>query len=62
VALASGLYGRALGAEGCALFLVSRNRDDMSIRHVWAGVVGRDGIKPNTWYKLDETGKPVEAP
>ena len=61
VALAAGLDGRAMAADGCALFLVNRDPDDWSIRHAWAGIVGRDGIRPLTWYTLDKSGKPVEA-
>jgi hypothetical protein len=60
VALASGYQGRARGTDGCALFLVHRN-DEHKITQAWAGIVGRDGIKPMVWYWLDESGKPVEA-
>ena len=60
VALAAGLDGRAMAADECALFLVNRDPKDWSIRHAWAGIAGRDGIKPLTWYTLDESGKPVE--
>ncbi len=59
-AMASGMDGRAMGAEGCALFLVHRD-DDWKITRAWAGIVGRDGIKPMIWYRLDENGKPVEC-
>lgn len=58
-ATASGYGGKVRGANGCALFLVQRDVND-KILHVWAGVVGRDGIKPDTWYTL-KAGKPVEA-
>ena len=61
VALAAGLDGRAMAAEGCALFLVNRDPGGWAIRHAWAGIAGRDGIKPLTWYSLDEGGKPVEC-
>jgi hypothetical protein len=58
-ASASGRFGRAMGADGCALFLVERD-SDWQIVAVWAGIAGRDGIKPNVFYTLVD-GKPVEA-
>ena len=48
-----------MGAEGGALFLCERDRND-NIVYVWAGVAGRDGIEPNVWYELRD-GKPVQA-
>ena len=51
VAMASGRDGRAMGKEGCAIFLVERNEDGKII-HVFAGIVGIDGLKPETWYHL----------
>lgn len=59
-AMASGRYGRAQGADGCALFLVYRD-DNWNIKHAWGGIVGKNGIKPLTWYSLDERGEPVEC-
>lgn len=58
-AMASGYCGKAMGAADCALFLVERD-DNHNIVAVWAGIAGRDGIKPMTWYVLTD-GKPVEA-
>ena len=58
-AIATGRNGRASGEVGCALFLVERAKDGKII-HVWAGIVGRDGIKHNTFYTLRD-GKPVEV-
>ena len=58
-AMASGRFGQAMGADGCALFLVERDRDWV-ITAVWAGIAGRDGIKANTFYTLTD-GKPVEV-
>jgi hypothetical protein len=48
-----------MAAEGCAMFLVYRD-GDWNIIHAWAGIAGRDGIKAEVWYQLDENGKPVE--
>jgi hypothetical protein len=59
-AMSSGRNGKAMGADGCAIFLVYRD-DDWSIVHAWAGIVGKDGIKPGQFYTLDADGKPVEC-
>ena len=61
VAMASGIRGSVSGEEGCALFLVNRNPETGVIHHAWAGIVGRNGIKPNTFYTLDDNGDPKEA-
>ena len=58
-AMACGYEGRAKGANGNALFLAERD-EDLNIIAAWAGIVGRDGIKPDCWYVL-RGGKPVEA-
>jgi hypothetical protein len=39
------------------LFLVERD-SAWKILAVWAGIVGQDDIKPDTWYTL-KNGKPV---
>jgi hypothetical protein len=59
-AISIGISARAMGAEGNALFLVYRNPDDNKIMHAWAGIAGRNLVKPMTWYKLDEDGKLIE--
>ena len=59
VAMAAGQESRAQAALGCALFLVERNADS-EITAVFAGVAGRAGIKPMTWYSLID-GKPTEV-
>lgn len=58
-ASATGDQGRAKGADGNALFLCERN-DQYEIIAVWAGIVGKDGIKPDTFYRL-ENGKPIDV-
>jgi len=58
-AMASGYEGKASGKPGNALFLCERN-DEMEITAVWAGIVGSDGIEPDTFYMLRD-GKPVET-
>ena len=58
-ASATGYEGLVMGAKGCALFLVQRDING-KILHVWAGIAGRDAIKPGTWYTLKD-GKPVEV-
>lgn len=57
-ATASGYDGRARGTDGNALFLVERD-DNYAIKNVWAGIVGRDDIKADTFYHLIN-GKPEE--
>ena len=57
--MASGYQGRVSGTTGCALFLVERD-DDFKIIAAWAGIVGKDGIKPDTFYML-KNGQPVEV-
>ena len=60
-AMSSGPFGRVMGADGCALFLVYRDPDDGKILHAWAGIAGRDGIRPMTWYQLGADGLPLEV-
>ena len=63
-AMSSGFEGKAQGAAGNALFLVERladfSDDHGKIIAVWAGIVGQDGIEPDTFYTLKD-GKPVKA-
>jgi hypothetical protein len=58
-ALASGHRGKVSGKTGCALFLVYRDPSTGAILHAWAGIVGRDGIKPDMFYTLNRDGQPV---
>jgi hypothetical protein len=50
----------ARGKEDCALFLVHRD-SEWRITHARAAIVGQDGIKPDVFYSLSETGEFVEA-
>ena len=50
-ASATGYAGRVMGATGCALFLAERDITG-KILHVGAEIVGRNGIKPMTWYTM----------
>jgi len=59
-ATASGRNGKARGRDGCALFLTYRD-SDWKIVHAKALIVGRDGIKADTYYRLDEAGNAVET-
>ena len=59
-ATASGRNGKAKGVDGCALFLVYRG-SDWKIRHAKALIVGRDGITPDVFYRLDENGNAQEV-
>ncbi len=63
-AMASGINGRVSGKDGNALFLTERiddyGPDYGKIIAVWAGIVGQDGVKADTWYTL-KGGKPVEV-
>ncbi|MCI5075633.1 MAG: hypothetical protein MRY80_11415, partial [Oricola sp.] len=63
-ATASGIDGKARASEGSAIFLVERidsfGDDHGTIINVFAGIAGREGIKPDTFYRL-VGGKPVEC-
>jgi hypothetical protein len=64
--MASGFDGRARGIDGAVLFLVFRDADADGddygqILHARALIVGRDGIKADTWYSLNAEGEAVEV-
>ena len=59
VAMHCGYSGRVKGMNGNALFLCERN-SDWEIINAWSGIVGKDGIKEDTFYRLED-GKPVET-
>ncbi|MEN4196201.1 DUF7666 domain-containing protein [Serratia marcescens] len=56
VAAAYGIEGKARAAENSALVLCYRNEEGELI-HIRASKVGENGIKPNTWYALNEDGQ-----
>lgn len=58
-AMACGYEGRASASNGNAIFLAERD-DNYNIIAVWAGIAGRAGIKPDTYYMLEDD-KPVEV-
>src|SRR5690625_2231479 len=60
VAVATGAGSKARAADGSALILVHRN-DDYEIVGIVSAIAGRDGVKPNVWYTLDEAGGLVEV-
>lgn len=59
-ATASGCNSKARGKDGCALFLVRRSAD-WKITHAKALIVGQNGIKADTWYRLDDHGNASEV-
>ena len=59
-ATASGRNGKARGKDGCVLFIVHRD-SEWRITHAKALIVGRDGVKADTFYALNESGAHVEV-
>ena len=59
-AMASGRNCKAKGVNGAALFIVYRDAE-LNVLHAKALIVGRDGIKADTFYLLNELGEAVEA-
>ena len=53
-------FGRVKSCSSGAIVCIRRN-DDGSIAHIKAAKVGDGGIKPDTWYELDEFGNFQEA-
>ena len=56
----------AVGYNSCARatnggFIVLAQYDGTAIVAVKTAQVGKDGIKPDTWYRLDATGEFVDA-
>ncbi len=61
VAASLGIQGRARASDGGAIVLCYRDEDDGRLINIRAGKVGDDGIRPDTWYALDENGEFVEV-
>lgn len=59
VAAAFGIESKARASENSALVLCYRN-DEGELIHICASKVGDNGVKPDTWYTLDEDGQFVE--
>ncbi|NLC23632.1 MAG: hypothetical protein GX776_04060 [Oxalobacter sp.] len=58
IAVVAGLYGKAKAGENGAFALPWR--DGRQIR-ITVGVVGENGIKPDTWYRVNSLGQLVEV-
>jgi len=59
VACGLGWSNKAKASASGAIVLTHRNYGD-EIVHIRASKVGENGIKPGTWYQLDENGEFVE--
>ncbi|WP_151732205.1 DUF7666 domain-containing protein [Acinetobacter ursingii] len=59
VACGLGWSNKAKASASGAIVLTHRNYGD-EIVHIRASKVGENGIKPDTWYQLDENGEFVE--
>ena len=60
VAAALGIEAKAKASEGGAIVLVHRTNSG-DLLHIRASKVGENGIKPDVWYSLDESGVFVEV-
>jgi len=61
VAASFGYLSKSKSSETGAIVCIYRNQDG-EIVHIKASKVGVNGIKPNVWYTLNETGEFVELP
>ena len=59
VAIVTGYASKARAVIGSAIVLCHRN-DAGELTHIFASLVGQNGIKPDTWYRLGSDGQPVE--
>ncbi|WZX59594.1 hypothetical protein AAFR86_07130 [Salmonella enterica subsp. diarizonae serovar 58:r:z53] len=59
VAVAFGIESKARASESSAIVVCYRN-DEGELIHIRASKVGENGVKPDTWYTLDEDGQFVE--
>ena len=60
IAAALGINSRAKASNGGAIVLAYFD-DDFRLRHIRAGMVGQNGVKPDTWYSLDASGNFIES-
>jgi len=55
-----GWYGKAKASENGAIVLCNHDENG-SLRHIKASKVGKNGIKPDTFYILNDDGEFEEA-
>lgn len=60
VAIATGYASYARAPEGSAIVCVCRSNETGAILHIRASKIGENGIKPDTWYSLNDAGEFVE--
>ena len=60
VAAALGVGARGKASAGGAIVLAHRD-DDGRLLGVFSSMVGQNGIKPDVWYELDASGRPVKV-
>lgn len=60
IAIATGIEGKAKAGIGSVIVLVYRDKYNQ-IKHARAGVVGRNGLQPDTWYTLNSKGEFAKA-
>ena len=56
-----GIGGKAKAGVGGAIVIAHRD-DDGNLLGIKSAMVGQDGIKPDVWYSLNESGEFVEVP
>ena len=56
----SGYYTKVKSCATGAIVCINRD-DEGNIRHIRASKVGENGIKPDTWYSLNDSGEFVEV-
>ena len=53
--MATGKESKAKACKGSAIVLCNYD-DEGNLRHIRASKVGENGVKPDTWYTLDDDG------
>jgi hypothetical protein len=56
----NGYYSKARSCATGAIICINRDEDG-NIRHIRASKVGENGIKPDTWYALNDSGEFIES-